>query len=120
MSCGAPELCGSLLILPFAQTPCDNPRALTLCSEAEPGELAEDALGDEVDVAGGKARVVPQVGSLCLGNVKVSCGLRDETPAVGWDEVGKLIQEPSVGQTCRGKKKEHAARVRILCPLQWD
>lgn len=109
MSCRAGELCGSLLILPFAQTPCGNPKALTFCSKAEPGELAEDTLGDEVDVAGGKARVVPQVGSLCLGNVKVSCGLRDETPAISWDEIGKLVQEPSIGQACGGKKKEHTA-----------
>ena len=94
---GARVLCGALLILHFAQSPYDNLRALTLCSEAEPGELAENALGDEVDVAGGKARVVPQVGSLCLGNVKVSRGLRDETPAIGWDEIGKLIQEPAIG-----------------------
>lgn len=54
-SCGAQVLCGGLLILHFAQSPYDNPRALTLCGEAEPGELAENTLGDEVDVAGGKA-----------------------------------------------------------------
>lgn len=48
-------LCDGLLILHFAQSSYDNPRALTLCSEAEPGELAENTLGDEVDVAGGKA-----------------------------------------------------------------
>lgn len=48
-------LCDGLLILHFAQSPYDNPRALTLCSKAEPGELAENTLGDEVDVAGGKA-----------------------------------------------------------------
>lgn len=87
----------ALFILHFAQSPPANPRALTLCSEAEPGELAENALGDEVDVAGGKARIVPQVGSLCFGNVKVSRGLRDETPSVSWDEIGKLIQEPAIG-----------------------
>lgn len=57
-------------------------------------------------MAGGKARVVAEVGSLCLGNVEVSCALRDETPPVGWDEVGKLVQKPSVGQACGEQEKE--------------
>lgn len=62
-------------------------------------------------MAGGKAGVVPQVGSLRLGDVKVSCGLRDETPSVGWDEVGKLVQKPSVGQACGEQRKEQTARI---------
>lgn len=95
-----------MLILHFPQSLYDNWRAPTLGSQAELGELAENALGDEVDVAGGKARVVAEVGSLCLGNVEVSCGLRDETPSVGWDEVGKLIQKPPVGQGCGEQEKE--------------
>lgn len=75
----------------------DNPRALTLCSQAEAGELAEDALGDEVDVARGEAGVVAHVRGLCLGNVKVSRGLGDETSPVGRDEIGEFVQEPPVG-----------------------
>lgn len=50
-------------------------------------------------MAGGQAGVVAQVGGIGPGNVQVPCGLGHEVTPVRRDEVGKLIEEPAVGQT---------------------
>lgn len=92
----------------------DNPRALTLRSQAEAGELAEDARGDEVDVARGKAGVVAQVRGLRLGDVKVARGLGDETSLVGRDEIGEFVQEPPVGYTWGEKERNKLGRFVLL------
>lgn len=74
------------------------------------GELAEDALGDEVHVARGEAGVVARVRGLRLGDVKVSRGLGDETSPVGRDEIGEFVQEPPVGQAWVGGKRKKLDR----------
>lgn len=86
------------------------------------GELAEDTLGDEVNVAGGEAGVVACVRGLRLGNVKVACGLGDETSPIGRDEIGEFIQEPPVGQSWGGKRKgiKWTGLSCLMGWTQWD
>lgn len=77
--------------------------------------LAEGAHGADVHVDGGEAEVVPRVVGLCFGHVQVPCDLRHKPAAVVLlDEVGKVVDEPAVGQSCRGDTllKSHSLVIR--------
>lgn len=64
--------------------------------------LAEGALGADVHVDGGEAEVVPCVIRLCFSHVQVPCYLWHKPAAIiCLDEVGKLIDEPAIGQSWR-------------------
>lgn len=64
--------------------------------------LAESALGADVHVDGGEAEVVSGVVWFCFSYIEVPCYLRHKpTAIVSLDEVGKLIDEPAVGQSWR-------------------
>ena len=67
---------------------------------------AEGALGADVQVDGGEAVVVPRVIRLCSGHVQVPRYLRHEPAAVPLleDEVGELVDEPAVGESCREER----------------
>lgn len=65
--------------------------------------LAECALGADVHVDGGEAEVVSGVVWLRFRHVQVPCDLRHEPAVVVLlDEVGEVVDQPAVRQSCRG------------------
>ena len=86
---------GRLVLVSVIQLQCH-----TIRQNSELVGFAEGALGADFHVDSGEAEVVPCVIWLCFSHIQVPRELWHKPTAIFFlDEVGKLIDEPAVGQS---------------------